>query len=204
MRALVMRHSALIAAAALLIAMFYVVLAGSVGFPRFLQALSIGVPAEASSSDAPSGHRDRGSRDRAVIESVIATEAAAVSRGNLDDVLALWAEDSVVRDENGTPDEERDDQRWLGRAGVRQRYIRELASRRYRVLRHSALDVRLEGDHAIVTNDLDAVVDQEQTTQQIRLVRSDRWTFVRRRGQWLIQELDVNRAGEALRAKTGQ
>jgi len=191
-----MRRAMMVAAAvALIVAMLCVVLNGSPGLQHFFQAMSIGSAAEASDGRVMSGERRRErTPDHLAIERVLATEAAAVSRGDLEQVLELWSDGAVIHDENGTPEDSTDDTQWEGRDGVKERYTRELAARRYRVLRHRALEIKIDGNHAIVVNDLDAVVDEQEHTRTVRLPRCDRWTMIREGGQWRIQQLELNRA----------
>ena len=52
----------------------------------------------------------------------------------------------------------------------------------------------IEGDRAVVVNDLHAVIETPTGIQRVFLSRGDRWTFRRGEKGWRITELIVNRA----------
>jgi hypothetical protein len=54
--------------------------------------------------------------------------------------------------------------------------------------------VIIEGDKAVVVNDLRAELLTMGGIQRVYLSRGDRWTFRREVGGWKIAELVVNRA----------
>lgn len=127
---------------------------------------------------------------------VLVVEADAATRGDLQSALAQWAADGVVVDENHTPDDPGDDRTWRGIVQVRERYVEEFKSRRYRSLRHLAPRLTIDGDTAVIVNDLYADVENVGAggRSRVRLARSDRWVLRYRHGKWTIASLHVNRA----------
>jgi cellulose synthase/poly-beta-1,6-N-acetylglucosamine synthase-like glycosyltransferase len=122
-------------------------------------------------------------------------EADAVQRQDLDAVLALWDPRGVIKDDAFTPDVAGDDRVWSGIDGIRQRYREEFERRQYKELRHEHLTITSDGkDRAVIVNDLDAVIEVDRRTDHIRLSKTDRWTLVRRAGQWRIVMLETNMA----------
>jgi cellulose synthase/poly-beta-1,6-N-acetylglucosamine synthase-like glycosyltransferase len=122
-------------------------------------------------------------------------EADAVQRQDLEAVLALWDPRGVIKDDAFTPDVAADDRVWSGIDGIRQRYREEFERRHYKELRHERLTITSYGkDRAVIVNDLDAVIDVDRRTDHIQLSKTDRWTLVRRAGQWRIVMLETNRA----------
>jgi len=77
---------------------------------------------------------------------------------------------------------------------VRGRYRQEFAQRRYLKLAHTDASVVVEGDRAVVVNDLRAEILTLRGIQRVSLSRGDRWTFRREGDQWRIVELVVNRS----------
>ncbi len=129
-----------------------------------------------------------------LIKAVQFFEQEAALGGNVDAALALWDPQGVVRDENYTPSDPTDDRVWRGPDGVRQRYTEEFAKRRYLSLAHTDASVIIEGDRAVVVNDLKAVIETPNGIQTVFLSRGDRWTLTRGEKGWRISELVVNRA----------
>jgi hypothetical protein len=54
--------------------------------------------------------------------------------------------------------------------------------------------VIIEGDRAVIVNDLQAVIRTPNGIQRVYLSRGDRWTLTRGDKGWRISELVVNRA----------
>ena len=99
-----------------------------------------------------------------------------------------------MRDANYTKDDPSDDTVWVGLDGVRRRYVEEFARHHYLSLAHTDASVIIEGDRAVVVNDLSAVIETATGIQRVYLSRGDRWTFIRGAKGWRISELIVNRA----------
>jgi cellulose synthase/poly-beta-1,6-N-acetylglucosamine synthase-like glycosyltransferase len=130
----------------------------------------------------------------ALIKAVQYFEREAALDGNVEAALALWDPQGVVRDENYTPSDPTDDRVWVGLDGVRRRYAEEFAKRRYLSLEHIEASVLIEGDRAVIVNDLRARIRTPAGIQRVYLSRGDRWTFTRGDKGWRITELIVNRA----------
>jgi cellulose synthase/poly-beta-1,6-N-acetylglucosamine synthase-like glycosyltransferase len=134
------------------------------------------------------------SQPEQLIRTVQYFEKRAALEGNVEAALALWDPGGIVRDENYTPSDPTDDRVWTGLEGVRQRYNEEFAVHHYLSLAHIDASVFIEGDRAVVVNDLQAEIETPTGIQKVYLSRGDRWTFARGRTGWRITELVVNRA----------
>jgi ketosteroid isomerase-like protein len=126
---------------------------------------------------------------------VLVSEAAAAKTTDIDTALALWAPGAVIIDENFTPGQPGDDRVWRGQDAVRERYVGEFRERSYISLRHLNLDIRVDGDRAVIMNDLDASIRHGPTgrLEKVKLPRSDRWELRESGGRWEIVKLEVNR-----------
>jgi cellulose synthase/poly-beta-1,6-N-acetylglucosamine synthase-like glycosyltransferase len=129
-----------------------------------------------------------------LIKAVQYFEKRAALQGDVDAALALWDPQGVIRDENYTPSDPADDRVWVGLEGVRRRYTEEFAARRYLSLAHTDASVIIEGDRAVIVNDLQALIETPAGIQRVFLSRGDRWTLTRGEKGWRISELIVNRA----------
>jgi cellulose synthase/poly-beta-1,6-N-acetylglucosamine synthase-like glycosyltransferase len=129
-----------------------------------------------------------------LIKAVQYFEKEAALEGNVDAALALWDPQGIVRDENYTPSDPNDDRVWVGLDGVRRRYAEEFGTRRYLSLAHTDASVIIEGDRAVIVNDLKAVIETPSGIQHVFLSRGDHWTLTRGEKGWRISELIVNRA----------
>lgn len=131
--------------------------------------------------------------------SVLVREADAAKHADLDSTLALWAADGVIIDENHTPDDASDDVVWRGTEGIRERYLQEFSNRRYRDLRHKAMHIDFAAGTAVITNDLQATVEEtgNGSVERVALPQSDRWVLRLVDGQWKIVSLQLNRARRA-------
>jgi ketosteroid isomerase-like protein len=125
---------------------------------------------------------------------VLVTEAAAAKTTDIDMALTLWAPDAVIVDENFTPGQPEDDRVWQGQRAVRS-VMCASSERDYVSLRHLNLDIRVEGDRAVIMNDLDAMIRRGPVgrLEQVKLLRSDRWELRESEGRWQIVKLEVNR-----------
>lgn len=128
------------------------------------------------------------------IKAVLFLEEDAALNADVDRAVRLWDLDGVIRDANYTVNDESDDRIWQGAEGIRERYVREFSQRRYLSLAHTDASVFIEGDRAIVVNDLRAEIQMETGIQTVFLSRGDRWTFTKRKDGWRITELVLNRA----------
>ena len=128
------------------------------------------------------------------VRAALYLEKEAAMSGDVNAALALWDSAGRVRDVNYTPADTTDDSVWVGAAAVRRRYVGEFARHRYLALAHADASVVIEGDRAVVVNDLHATVETPAGIQRIFLSHGDRWTLVRRPEGWRIVELIVNRA----------
>ncbi len=128
------------------------------------------------------------------IKAVLYLEKEAALTGNVEDALALWDPHGMVRDANYTVSDPTDDRLWVGIDAVRRRYTEEFARHVYLSLAHADASVIIEGDRAVVVNDLHAVIQTPSGVQTVFLSRGDRWTLTRGETGWRISELIVNRA----------
>ena len=127
------------------------------------------------------------------IRATLFFERQAALDGAVDSALRLWEPDGVIRDLNFTPEDPSDDTTWKGTDQLRRRYAEEFANHRYVALLHANASWRIEGDRAVVVNDLRALIDTPTERQRVTLEQADRWTLVRRGDEWRILELIVNR-----------
>ncbi len=132
--------------------------------------------------------------DEGQIKADLYFEKEAALRGDADRAMRLWAPDGVVRDANYTVSDPSDDRVWVGHDQVRRRYVEEFARHHYLELRHSDASVFIQGDTAVIVNDLRATIRTPSGIQHVFLSRGDRWTFVKGKDGWKIVELVLNRA----------
>jgi cellulose synthase/poly-beta-1,6-N-acetylglucosamine synthase-like glycosyltransferase len=132
---------------------------------------------------------------------VLVAESEATRHGDVETALALWYPEGVIVDENFSPGDARMYRFWRGPEGLRNRYDNEFRMRRYLDLRHLNLDIKVNGDEAIIVNDLDAVVQTKGAThaRRVHLPQSDRWILRYIEGRWQIVSLEVNRAPKDIR-----
>jgi hypothetical protein len=128
------------------------------------------------------------------VKAVLYLEEEAALKGSVEDALRLWDPGGVVRDARSTVGDPTDDRLWVGIDAVRRRYVEEFSRHRYLSLRHADASVVIEGDRAVVVNDLHAVLRTPSGIQEVSLTRGDRWTLVRGAKGWRIRELIVNRS----------
>jgi cellulose synthase/poly-beta-1,6-N-acetylglucosamine synthase-like glycosyltransferase len=128
------------------------------------------------------------------VKATLYLEEQAALRGSVERALALWEPNGIVRDANYTPADSSDDRIWSGREGIRQRYVEEFAQHRYLSLAHTSASVVIEGNRAVVVNDLRAELRSGRGVQFVFLAKGDRWIFHRSPEGWRIAELTVNRA----------
>jgi ketosteroid isomerase-like protein len=128
------------------------------------------------------------------VKAAIFMEKEAALEGDVEKALRLWDPNGVVRDARNTQSDASDDSVWAGIEQVRRRYQQEFARHHYLSLHHADASVVIEGDSAVVINDLDAVLQTPSGTQRVLLARGDRWTLVRGANGWRIRELVLNRS----------
>ena len=132
----------------------------------------------------------------AEVRAIIYLEARAARGGDVDAALRLWSPRGVVRDARYTPGDTGDDRVWAGLDAIRERYREEFRERRYLELSHMNISTVIEGNRAVVVNDLRAVIRTKNGVQRVFLARGDRWTFERDDTGWHIVELIFNRVLE--------
>ncbi len=127
------------------------------------------------------------------VRALLYFERESALRGDVDGAMQLWSERGRVRDARYTPNDPTDDSVWVGLDQVRARYMTEFARHDYVSLRHRDASVVIEGDRAVVVNDLQATLRTPRGLQQVYLARGDRWTFEKENGEWRLVSLEVNR-----------
>lgn len=132
--------------------------------------------------------------DETQVKATLYLEKEAALKGSVEDALRLWDSSGVVRDARSTSGDPTDDSVWVGIGAVRRRYAEEFARHRYLSLHHTDASVVIEGDSAIVVNDLHAVLKTPSGVQEVSLTRGDRWTLVRGERGWRFRELILNRS----------
>ncbi len=122
--------------------------------------------------------------DKQMIEAVLAAEGDLVVKQDINQLMRLWAESSLVADAGNTPDQADDDQLWHNQDAIRNRYVRIVFPGAPSVATPTDLAIELKRDQATVT-----------ATTQIGSEISpagDRWELVKVNGCWLIKSLTYN------------
>ena len=150
-------------------------------------ALLAGCAAAAPSSPAGSCTLGlpAGTGDQDAITQMLRAEGELVVAQRIDDLMALWGEGASITDAKHTPDDNGDDQDWLGKDAIRHRYVRTVFPGAPAQANPADLQIAFTGgDRAVVT----------ATTHIGGEVApaGDRWTLVRRDGCWLLQNLTYN------------
>ncbi|NPA73046.1 MAG: hypothetical protein GXO35_09500 [Gammaproteobacteria bacterium] len=122
--------------------------------------------------------------DKARIKQLLVAESEGVVNKDIDLLASLWAEDGWVVDAKHTPDEHADDTRWEGIDAILNRYITLVFPGNPSQAQHPDLSIQIDGDKATATSS--TAIGNEYATQ------GDRWGFIRKDGQWLIQYLIYN------------
>ncbi len=126
--------------------------------------------------------------DEAAVEAVLRAEGARVVAQEINPLMGLWAEESQVVDAAGTPDDESDDQRWIGVDAIRNRYVRIVFPGAPSLAQPADLDVSFmeeEGTPRAVVTATTQIGDEVSPA-------GDRWTLVQQDGCWLIESLTYN------------
>ncbi len=126
--------------------------------------------------------------DEAAVEAVLRAEGARVVAQAINPLMGLWAEESQVVDAAGTPDDESDDQRWLGVDAIRNRYVRVVFPGAPAVAQPADLDVSFSEENGMPRA---VVLATTQIGDEVSPA-GDRWTLVQQDGCWLIESLTYN------------
>jgi glycosyl transferase family 2/SnoaL-like protein len=142
----------------------------------------------------PAVSLNRASDPVTISAAVLVNEAEAARLGDVEAALRLWSPQGTVIDADFKPRPGPGDRTWTGIEQIRERYVREFEQRHYESLRHLNLNVEVFPDEIVITNDLSAVFESENTIQHIQLPRKDRWVLRRVGNDWKIVRLEVNLA----------
>ncbi len=127
------------------------------------------------------------------IDAKIYLEEQAALSGDVEQALALWSADGIIRDQNYTPYDESDDRVWMGLDQIRQRYEQEFNVRNYIRLEHKNISTFIEKNTATLVNDLDATIKSDGELQKVFLSKGDQWTLKKENDKWKITSLTLNR-----------
>lgn len=124
------------------------------------------------------------SSDEEAITAVLMAEGKLVVEQNIDGLMNLWRDGSEVVDAKNTPDQSDDDQRWMDKDAIRNRYVRIVFPGAPTQADPKDLQIQLTGDQAIIT----------ATTQIGNEISpaGDRWVLVKQDNCWTIQSLTYN------------
>jgi ketosteroid isomerase-like protein len=123
-------------------------------------------------------------QDEAALRALVAAEGQGARTRDVALLESIWAEDGVVRDASHTPHDPADDQVWQGRDAVMLRYETVIFILTLDEVGPLDLDVEVQGDMAVVTGT--TRIGGERSPQ------GERWTFVRRGGEWRIAGITFN------------
>jgi hypothetical protein len=122
--------------------------------------------------------------DQQTIQAVLAAEGNLVVKQQIDDLMRLWAEGSTVTDAKNTPNDTADDQSWLDKDAIRNRYVRIVFPGAPKEAVPSDLKIQVENEHA-------TVIATTHIGNEISPA-GDRWTLVKQSDCWLIESLTYN------------
>ncbi len=122
--------------------------------------------------------------DEEAIWALIAAEGQYVVSQDIEALLRLWAPDGIVTDAKHSRGNPEDDQSWQGTDAIRYRYQRIVFPSAPMASQPADLDIRVDGDRAIVVSTTRIGEEVSPT--------GDRWEAVKRDGCWLLQRLDFN------------
>lgn len=122
--------------------------------------------------------------DTAAIQAVITAEGQLVVAQEIDDLMALWAEDGYVANAKHTAENLDDDQFWRGKDAIRHRYVRTVFPGAPAAALPPDLTIRINNGRA----------DVSATTRIGNEVApgGDRWRLVKQGDCWLIDSLTYN------------
>ena len=122
--------------------------------------------------------------DEEAITAVLMAEGKLVVEQNIDGLMNLWREGGEVVDAKNTPANADDDQRWLDKDAIRNRYVRIVFPGAPTQADPKDLQIQITGDQAMIT----------ATTQIGNEVSpaGDRWVLIKQNNCWTIQSLTYN------------
>jgi hypothetical protein len=122
--------------------------------------------------------------DKEALIQLIRAEGEGVVQQDIDRLVDIWAADGQIVDVNHTPDNPADDNKWVGRDAIRQRYVNLVFPSAPMQAGASDLQVTIEGPKAVVTSTTN--IGNEVAA------KGDRWTIEKREGRWYITSLTYN------------
>lgn len=122
--------------------------------------------------------------DEAAINAVLMAEGRLVVEQNIEGLMNLWRDGSEVVDAKNTPTDSTDDQRWLDKDAIRNRYVRIVFPGAPTQADPKDLQIQITDEQAIIT----------ATTQIGNEVSpaGDRWVLIKEKSCWVIQSLTYN------------
>lgn len=102
----------------------------------------------------------------------------------IEQLMALWAEEGRVVNAKNTPDDERDDQLWLGTDAVRHRYVRTVFPGAPAAAAPADMEIAMAGDSAVVRSTTH--IGNEVSPA------GDRWHLDKVAGCWVLERLVYN------------
>jgi cellulose synthase/poly-beta-1,6-N-acetylglucosamine synthase-like glycosyltransferase/ketosteroid isomerase-like protein len=139
-------------------------------------------------------HQLTSAAPEAAAKAIVYLEGRAALHQQVDEAVRLWDANGVIRDANYTLADTLDDHVWVGQDAIRERYRAEFQARRYLELAHTDASVFVQGDQAVIVNDLRAEILGGEGVQRVYLSRGDKWTLRKEADGWRIVELVVNRS----------
>jgi hypothetical protein len=122
--------------------------------------------------------------DEEAIAAVLRAEGTLLVDQAIDPLMALWSPQGFVADAKYTPDDESDDQRWLGQDAIRHRYVRTVFPGAPSEASPADLQIEINGDSAVV-NATTNIGDETAPA-------GDRWALKKVDGCWQILSLTYN------------
>lgn len=158
-------------------------------FILILTGCGAGVTSSPTSSPAPRAgscmlELGEGASDEDAIRAVVGAEGKLVVTQEVTPLMQLWTEDGFVADAKYTPDEEADDQRWIGSDAIRHRYVRTVFPGAPSAVQPADLD--------IVIDDARAVVRATTHIGDEVAPSGDRWELIKSDGCWYLNSLTYN------------
>ena len=122
--------------------------------------------------------------DEEAINAVLMAEGRLVVEQNIAGLMNLWRDGSEVVDAKNTPTDTTDDQRWLDKDAIRNRYVRIVFPGAPTQADPKDLQIQITDDQAVIT----------ATTQIGNEVSpaGDRWVLIKQNSCWVIQSLTYN------------
>lgn len=122
--------------------------------------------------------------DEEAITAVLMAEGKLVVEQNIDGLMNLWREGSEVVDAKNTPDNGDDDQRWMDKDAIRNRYVRIVFPGAPTQADPKDLQIQISGEQATIT--ATTHIGNEVSPA------GDRWVLVKQNNCWAIQSLTYN------------